>query len=99
MNGRHVLAREGTIFQMPQKLQNVFKPPNCVPIDNKRQPFSLWDHDQDNNISKKNIHFMHLINIGHAPLFHIISYMGIFFLVSIYIILYKNRGIKNLSMC
>ncbi len=58
---------------MPKKLQNVFKPPNHVVIDNERQPFSLWDHHQDNNIGKNNIHFMHLINIGHAPLFHIIS--------------------------
>jgi hypothetical protein len=71
---------------MPQKLQNVFKPLNHVAIDNERQPFSLWDHHQHNNIGKNNILFMHLINIGRAPLFHIIFYMEILFLVSIYII-------------
>jgi len=57
--------------------------------------FSLWDHHQDNNINKNNIHFMHLINIGHAPLFHIIFYTEILFFLSIYIILYKNRGIQT----
>jgi hypothetical protein len=57
---------------MPQKLQNVFKPLNHVVIDNERQPFPLWDHHQDNNISKNNIHSMHLINIGRAPSFRII---------------------------
>jgi hypothetical protein len=62
---------------MPQKLQNVFKPLNHVPIDNERQPFSSWDHHRNNNIGKNNIRFMHLINIGHAPLFHIIPYMEI----------------------
>ncbi len=50
---------------------------------------ALGDNHQENNIGKSNIHFMHLINIGHAPLFHLIFYMEILFLVSICIILYK----------
>jgi hypothetical protein len=60
---------------------------------------ALRDHHQDNDIDENNIHFMHLINIGHAPLFHIIFSMEILVLVSIYIISYKNRGIKNLLVC
>jgi hypothetical protein len=42
---------------------------------------------------------MNLINIGHAPLFHIIFHMEILFLISIYIILYiKKRNTKLVNV-
>jgi hypothetical protein len=48
---------------------------------------------------KSAIHFLHLISIGHAPLFHIVSYMEILFLISHYHYIIKNEGTKNSSMC
>jgi hypothetical protein len=73
---------------MPQKLQNVIKPLNHVVIDNERRPFSFCDHHQDNNIGKNNIHFMHLINIGHAPSFHFL-YGNIVPCIHLYYIILK----------
>jgi hypothetical protein len=44
-------------------------------LHNQRQPFHYGTPIKSHNIDKSAIHFLHLISIGHAPLFHVVSYM------------------------
>jgi hypothetical protein len=66
-------------------------------FNDQREPFHYGTTIKSHSTDKNVIHFLHLINIGHAPLFHIVSYMEIFFLIFHY--QYKNERTKNSSMC
>jgi hypothetical protein len=66
-------------------------------VNDQREPFHYGTAIKSHSIDQNIIHFLHLISIAHAPLFHNVFYMDIFFLIFHY--QYENKRTKNSSMC
>jgi hypothetical protein len=52
-------------------------------LNDQREPFHYGTAIKSHSIDKNVIHFLHLISIGHAPLFHIVLIWKHFSLYSI----------------
>ncbi len=69
-------------FKCPKNCK-MFSSKSCCST-NKSNLFIMGPPSRVTILIKVSFHFFHLISIGHAPCFHIISYMEIFFLISHY---------------